>query len=362
MVSPQIEDAQIFFSYTHKDAESIVGGGIRQFANDLKDSLEILYGKEVPCFLDRNQGQWGENLWGRLEEEIRRSSFFIPFITPTYLKSDACTKEFNLFIETAQKLDSEDLVLPLIWISPQEMVSTTSGNLVVERIKNTRYEDITKVRRESRDSNIYRKCVENLAQKINEIIEKREKPNEIYQVAESGGEEPGGLAEIISELEEDSPELVESLEKFIHDVEKLGNSLEEETKKVMPANPTNAMQTKVALARLRHELDPIASRTRESSHKATERWEEFFKKVSQVVYITNSENSPLEFPEDVRQEIGKIAESLKAIDVQTVKDMAKKMPQLSSQLVPVSKAFLAAVDTVVSLRESSYRLLNIIDS
>ena len=76
--------ARVFLSYSRKDAE---------FAGELYQRLQ---GDGVDCFFDSESIQGGEVWVARLQNEIAACEFFVPILSPDFLKSEWSTKECEL--------------------------------------------------------------------------------------------------------------------------------------------------------------------------------------------------------------------------------------------------------------------------
>lgn len=159
-------EAQRFMSYTHADQAATYGGDLRVLARDVVDALEGIHGRRAQLLIDVEDGRRGEDLWVRLEEELESSTFFMPFMTPRYLTSDGCRREFTRFLDTAERLGAAHLVLPLLWIALPAMSSSASGDVIVDRLQRTRYIDATAARSANRGSAEYRQLVEQIADQL----------------------------------------------------------------------------------------------------------------------------------------------------------------------------------------------------
>jgi hypothetical protein len=67
-------------------------------------------------FFDRSDIRGGEEWQRRIEEAIQRSSFFIPIITPAFLKSEWCAREVELFRSVERNIGRSDLVFPIHYL------------------------------------------------------------------------------------------------------------------------------------------------------------------------------------------------------------------------------------------------------
>lgn len=347
-----MKDAQIFMSYVHADADSAVSGGIREFMRDIEDALEGLYGREVEVFLDKDKARWGENLWDRLDAELRRSTFFVPFITPRYLKSDACRREFMTFLEGAERAGVEkQLLLPLIWVYPPLMRKEGVNDLVVTRIKNTLYKDVSQVRSLNRDSGEYRQIVEDLASSINDRIEEREQLAESHDSSLSGVESDDnkGALEYLAEVQDSLPAVQKYLEDFLVSFGELGQELQESSSKLDQRSMSNPVQAQRVLLQMARSLSPAAQDTEAKATVAAQKWTEFFHLLNRGVGMLG-ETSGEKVPADFIESIVAARDTLVQLEgVDDVERVARQMPLLSSGLKPVSRAFLESVKTIRSM-------------
>lgn len=350
-----MHDAQIFVSYVHADAESAVGGDMRQFARDIAEALETLYGREIKLFLDVDRTQWGENLWDRLDAELRRSTFFIPFITPRYLKSLACKTEFTKFLDAAERAGVEEqLLLPLIWIYPPEFKKDSTNDLITSRIKKSVYKNVSSVRSINRNSGEYRSIIEDLAENINIRIDEMESaaPTPSQELIESTVEDEKGALEYFADIEQKIPDLQISFEDFMKSFTSLGEGLQEKSKTLDTLPINTPAQAQMYFRKIAHELSPIAQDVENKSSGASKLWESIFQDLNRGVMLFN-EASDSFVPSSLIHSAIELRQVLVNIDgISEIETIALQMPQLSSSLKPISRAFLSSIRTINSMIDS----------
>ncbi|GAA1046989.1 DUF4143 domain-containing protein [Rothia amarae] len=355
MLGEDMSDTQIFMSYTHQDADSVVGGDMRQFGRDIAEALESLFGRSVDLFLDTDKARWGEHLWNRLDAEIQRSTFFMPFITPRYLNSKACVDEFQKFLDAAERAGAEkQLMLPLVWITPPAFKRNTGNSLIVERVKQTLYQDVSEIRTLDRSASGYRQKVEELAGYINEMIEEREQQGiEISESTSTEEEEVAkGAFDYLAEIEETYPQVESSLESFMSAFTQLGLGFQESGGKLNEQALSNPFQTQKLLKEMAKELAPLAKETEEKSQEASKKWSELISKLNRGVHLL-SEASVEDVPDSLIHDIASIRDTLQKLEgVAEIESIAIQMPKLSSALTPISRAFLSSIRTINSMEES----------
>lgn len=114
-MSIEISGPSGFWSYTHADNEASLGK-IKLLAERLQAEYLVQTTEKLDLFIDDEGLQWGEVWRERLQSTIRQTVFFIPIITPLYLKSTECRREFLQFVGEARRLGAEQLLLPIIYV------------------------------------------------------------------------------------------------------------------------------------------------------------------------------------------------------------------------------------------------------
>lgn len=104
-----------FLSYV-RDDDDHDRGRLTEFRTRLEREVKAQTGESFPIFQDRNDIAWGQQWQERIEESLDGSTFLIPIVTPSFLKSPACRGEFERFLEREKKLKRHDLILPVLYI------------------------------------------------------------------------------------------------------------------------------------------------------------------------------------------------------------------------------------------------------
>lgn len=351
-VLPALEEAQIFISYSHQDQNSSTGGDIRKFATDVVDALEGLHGRTVKLFLDVKDVGWGENLWQRLDRELQASTFLMPFITPRYLKSDGCRREFTSFSEATQRNASEQLLLPLIWIEPPALRSGTLTDPIVERLKSTLHLDVTAARRADPGSADYGNLVELVADRLERVISERETTSrdtaDPVSTQHLASEPEPGFDEYLATAEELLPQTEEALEAFLEDFTDLGEAFKKSFVGLQTKSPA---QLRASMVRVASALKEPNEKLTHSANEATRVWDQLLTNLNRG-FSLYSEMETNAMPHDFVETLQSMADQLEAIDSAELEGIAQQMPKMSSKLVPTSKALLAGVGTLRSMETS----------
>lgn len=113
-----IKTATAFWSYAHSDDEGS-GGQIRRLKVQLDHAFKLHRGEQLASFFDRtgdHKIEWGEEWRSKIRTSISGTTFFIPVISPSYLKSPMCRQEFDEFVKKAAESDLNELILPILWV------------------------------------------------------------------------------------------------------------------------------------------------------------------------------------------------------------------------------------------------------
>lgn len=349
---PTLEEAQIFVSYSHQDQDSSTGGDIRQFATDVVDALEGLHGRTVKLFLDVKDLDWGDNLWSRLDRELQASTFLMPFITPRYLKSEACRREFTAFSETAQRYGSEQLLLPLLWITPTALQTDALSDPIIERLRATFYLDVAAARRADRGSADYANLVESVADRLENVIAGRESTATAPQTPEIDQgvdtEPEPGLDEYLEKAEELLPQTEEALEEFLGDFLHLGEEFKNATARFQAQSPT---QLRASMVLVGNALKQPNDQLTVSAREATRAWDQLLTNLNRG-FSLYAEMGTSEVSQNLVETLASMADQIEDIDTAELEGMAQQMPKMSSKLAPTSKALLSAVATLRSMEAS----------
>jgi hypothetical protein len=161
------ENFVAFFSYIHILDEQD-RGRLSELRKMLQREVEILTGEPFTIFQDRNDIFWGQEWRKRIETTIDGCTYLIAVISPGYLRSSPCKKEFELFLEREKSLGRSELVLPIIYVETPEIVEKTDKIAAV--IAERQYIDWTELRHEPLDSPEVKKSITALAKQIRDSI------------------------------------------------------------------------------------------------------------------------------------------------------------------------------------------------
>jgi formylglycine-generating enzyme required for sulfatase activity len=104
-----------FLSYTRFDDHND-RGAISEFRLRLASAVRAVTGEPFDIFQDIDGLGLGERWPDKLDEMLDEARFFIPILTPSYFKSEACREELQKFLDAEKKRGRDDLVLPIYYI------------------------------------------------------------------------------------------------------------------------------------------------------------------------------------------------------------------------------------------------------
>ena len=145
-----------FLSYVHKGDEAD-SRRISRLANDIVAQHELLTGDTIELFIDRKEIRWGDKWREKIDGNLGSVAFFIPVLTPRYLKSPECRRELQFFIRKAKKLGLNELLLPLYYVNIPSFDDESVENGLIRAVREFHYEDWRELRFADVNSEEYRR-------------------------------------------------------------------------------------------------------------------------------------------------------------------------------------------------------------
>ena len=96
-------------------------GQLSQFRERLAAEVRAQTGREFAIFQDRADIAWGQDWQQRIDEALDAVTLLLVVITPGFFSSAACRAEAARFLARERELGRSDLILPVYYISAQEM-------------------------------------------------------------------------------------------------------------------------------------------------------------------------------------------------------------------------------------------------
>jgi len=99
-------------------------------------------GETFKIFQDRNDLAWGQSWKERIDDSIDSVTFLIPIITPSYFRSPACRSEFDRFRDREFKLGNNNLILPIYYLSADELDDSENTDDIGIVLRSRQYQDL----------------------------------------------------------------------------------------------------------------------------------------------------------------------------------------------------------------------------
>ena len=111
-----------FWSYARQD-DAHSDGQLSQLRAIVGKAIVLQCGVEVTLWQDIAAIPYGADWAETIERTIGQTTFFIPIVTPRFLKSQFCRDEFVTFRQRMQRLGRNDLIFPVHYVSVDGMRS-----------------------------------------------------------------------------------------------------------------------------------------------------------------------------------------------------------------------------------------------
>ena len=166
-----------FFSYSREDDEGSAGA-LTALRDRIQHELRAQLGRSFKNFRlwqDKEAIPAG-TLW---EEEIKaavaQSSFFIPIITPTVVKSPHCQFELNSFLAREAELGRSDLVFPILYIGVPALndAEQRKTDPVLSLITRRQYVDWRVLRHHDVNSMEVKEALERFCMQVSQALQRR---------------------------------------------------------------------------------------------------------------------------------------------------------------------------------------------
>jgi biotin carboxyl carrier protein len=109
-----------FWSYArHDDQHS--DGQLSQLRAVVGKAIGLQYGGEVTLWQDIDAIPFGADWAATIERTIDQTTFFIPIVTPRFLKSQYCFDEFTAFRQRMIALGRDDLIFPVQYVDVKKL-------------------------------------------------------------------------------------------------------------------------------------------------------------------------------------------------------------------------------------------------
>ena len=256
---------KVFWSYAQKDDE-LDKGRITKLKEDIQAEYQAQTGDELNIFQDREEIGWGADWRKAIKENLGATTFFIPVLTPTYLRRPNCLGELKAAIQQFRELGMDEGIYPIEYIDINRQLKLIEDDEVASYLgERQRIRDWRELRFEDRDSSAYRKGIRDI---VSVLIKKDEMMKDAFEKLQAqkgvmsdefdSDDEPGFL-ERISQFDCQTSDLTRCLEDISETISEIGNIFSGE---IIP----DRLSPKEAVAL----VDSIAHRLRPPSEKLSQ--------------------------------------------------------------------------------------------
>lgn len=359
--SPANPHTQIFISYAHKDNEGLYEGKMEQFVEDIRDILETEHEWSATIMWDEAFLRWGDDLESRIETELADSALFIPFVSPSYLNSEWCRKEFVQFTDAATRADAprpssqSSLVLPMVWTPPKALSDQDSNDPVVQRVRATKYIQAMNARNEPRGSKDYIRVVNEVATALAELLEERSQVPLPAGEDHAPPEDPRDMTEVLASFEELQNTFEENASQFGRAFKNFALGFQQVSASARPAGAASARDLLNWAAQARRTLQQPSEELEIASAKVQRDWERMTRDLTAFVAI--GKETGQEIPADQLRSLAEDLEaatgSIPSAELEQIESIAHALPRMSHQLKPVADALHKAVSTLKAVTVSA---------
>ncbi|EQM33467.1 toll/interleukin-1 receptor domain-containing protein [Rhodococcus erythropolis] len=236
----QLSSATAFWSYAHADNDA-TNGHIRALAQQVAGAYLVNSGEELTLFVDRDEVhglKWGDEWQEKINTTIAGTTFFIPIISPSYLRSANCRSEFLDFWTKAKGSDLGELLLPILYSDVD--LSDETDDEICRIVRSIQFMDWRKTRLEEEGSKEYKTALDRIGKRLREIAVAVEAKPEVL-TALSGGTEDSedddepGLLELLAAAEEAMSSTDPNMARITEAFDEIGKAFKE-----LPTYPPKA--------------------------------------------------------------------------------------------------------------------------
>ncbi|MER7588285.1 hypothetical protein ABTW72_12170 [Micromonospora sp. NPDC127501] len=159
-----------FWSFAKRDND-LESGRIVRLSRLVANEYELLTGEPLHIFSDHLEVSWGDNWRDAIGGALAKTAIFIPVITPLYLRTEVCRREFVSFAGRAASVDAMELLVPILYAeTPAIADGGESDDGLPALIRELPYMDWRKNRLSDENSEQYRTAVHELATRLVEVV------------------------------------------------------------------------------------------------------------------------------------------------------------------------------------------------
>ena len=336
---------------------------------------EMLTGEKIQLFFDQTSLVWGDDWGQKVDEYLESAAFFIAVITPRYLLSDECRREFRSFARQAEETGLRELILPLYYVDVPSFSEAAPNDDLLEAVHRFQYMDWRERRFKEVATEEYRRAVHEVVKRLvaenKHVEDKRRIETPRAEDAESSEEEPFGLIDRLANLEETMPKWKDTSESIAGGIEEVGQAMREATKKIRnrPAGPAEFVYRKQVARQLAQQLEAPANSIFGNGHEFASQLLAVDDGIRTLIDLgtkeakeagENEREALCKFFAIVRSLASSVRESLEA--VKNMVGILFNLQNLSRDLRPVLRRLSGGLTAMVEAREVTDEWVKLIES
>lgn len=339
-------DATMFLSYVHADNER-ARGKIVQFARDLVETYDYLYGRNIELFVDRDSINWGETWSQRLVTETESTSFMLAIVTPRYLQSEPCRSELLTFSAAAETADEPKLLLPLQWVDISGTDVVDEADPVLTKIRNTQFEDVSEIRQLEPGSSDYERLLERVAGRLKQTVDGRN-ANSNFPSAPADVVDDRDLVDVMETLEQQKDALEDATIEFKDAFGRIGQVFQNRP----PMRASQTYATGKAMADLGNDLARPVGDLETATTALGDVWKLYDSALAQTARIM-ADMPDGEHRRDLTETLSSLSRSLDLPGSDLLEQQLKTMGNFSRHLRPMSRAVSNALQLLRGIQSSA---------
>ena len=129
-------DLRVFWSYAHKDDEH-TSGAITKLRERIQAEYEFQTGSEANIFQDTKDIGWGANWRTTISQSLGITTFFVPILTPTYLRSPNCLSELRTAVARFEELGFSEGIYPIEIVDCTKAIELLNDDTLANLLSDT---------------------------------------------------------------------------------------------------------------------------------------------------------------------------------------------------------------------------------
>ncbi|MET9864966.1 toll/interleukin-1 receptor domain-containing protein [Streptomyces sp. NPDC006386] len=238
---------RLFVSYARAD-NALFDDAVKSFTDDLKGFYAAKTGNSLSVFFDRESIGWGDDWRSQIDGELKNAAIFMPIVTMQYFNRPACRDELNAFNQSAKRLDTQYLILPVV-IAGVNSIRADHPIPEVAVIEALQYRNLESAFLAGRGTPEWRRALNDLTDELISLISRAEFTTPDGTSDVRSGDDPEGSLEddgdfltSMAELEVLTPVLTQEIESVLNDLNAWAEVVNENTARVKPGLTAQQMR------------------------------------------------------------------------------------------------------------------------